>query len=135
MEDTAQFDRRRFFRDGAYLAAAGTLLAGEAFGAEPAAPSVPFANLKPQSPINIRADAYGQAALNLSRLAAMTTRCTLDIAYGSGPAQRLDVYMPADKSARGLPVFIHIDQQNPANLWTRTLRNWMTGDPRTAAVV
>lgn len=30
--------------------------------------------------------------------------------------------------------WIHIDQQNPANLWTRTLRNWMTGDPRTAAV-
>ena len=30
--------------------------------------------------------------------------------------------------------WIHIDQQNPANLWTRTLRNWMTGDPRTAVV-
>jgi hypothetical protein len=24
--------------------------------------------------------------------------------------------------------WIHIDQQNPANLWTRTLRNWMTGE-------
>src|SRR5918995_3713692 len=109
MQDTApQPDRCRFLRDGAYLTAAGALLAGEASGAEVPASLVPFADLKPQSPINIRADAYGQTALNLSRLAAMTTRCKLDIAYGSGAAQRLDIYMPADKFAKGLPVFINI---------------------------
>ena len=81
---------------------------------------MPLADLKPQSPINIRADAYGQTALNLSRLAAMTTRCKLDIAYGSGAAQRLDVYMPADKSAKGLPVFIKFR-------WRRThgYKEWM----------
>jgi acetyl esterase/lipase len=115
------FDRRRFFRDGAYLAAAGSLLAGAASGDETAAVSAPFANLKPQSPINIRADAYGQTALNLSRLAAMTTRCRLDIAYGSGAAQRLDVYMPADKSARGLPVFMNIHGGG----WTHGYKEWM----------
>ena len=82
---------------------------------------MPFANLKPQSPINIRADAYGQTALNLSRLAAMTTRCKLDIAYGSGPAQRLDVYMPADKSAKGLPVFMNIHGGG----WTHGYKEWM----------
>lgn len=123
MEDAvaSQFDRRRFFRDGVYLAAAGSLLASEAADAEPAAVSAPFANLKPQSPINIRADAYGQTALNLSRLAAMTTRCKLDIAYGPGPAQRLDVYMPADKSARGLPVFMNIHGGG----WTHGYKEWM----------
>jgi arylformamidase len=116
-----QLDRRRFFRNGICMAAAGSLLAGEVSAAEAPAPSVPFANLKPQSPINIRADAYGQTALNLSRLAAMTTRCKLDIAYGPAPAQRLDVYMPADKSARGLPVFMNIHGGG----WTHGYKEWM----------
>src|SRR5688572_28498430 len=121
MDSAPQPDRRRFLRDGAYLSAAGVLLAGEASGAEVPASSVPFANLEPQSPINIRADAYGQTALNLSRLAAMTTRCKLDIAYGSGAAQRLDVYMPADKSAKGLPVFMNIHGGG----WTHGYKEWM----------
>ncbi len=69
---------------------------------------MPFDNLPKQSPINIRADAYFETALRLSRLAAMTTRCVLDISYGALPAQRLDLYMPADQSLRGLPVFINI---------------------------
>jgi dipeptidyl aminopeptidase/acylaminoacyl peptidase len=30
--------------------------------------------------------------------------------------------------------WIHIDQQRETNRWTRTLRAWMTGDPRTAAI-
>jgi arylformamidase len=122
MQDTApQPDRRRFLRDGAYLTAAAAAFAGEALSAEAGVSSVPFANLKPQSPINIRADAYGQTALNLSRLAAMTTSCKLDIAYGSGAAQRLDVYMPADKSAKGLPVFINIHGGG----WTHGYKEWM----------
>ena len=43
------------------------LLAPRSFRRRSAASRVPFANLKPQAPINIRADAYGQTALNLSR--------------------------------------------------------------------
>ncbi len=36
---------------------------------------IPFQNLPKQPPINPNADAYGLTALELSRRAAMTTRC------------------------------------------------------------
>lgn len=70
------------------------------------AAKVPFGGLKPQTPINTRADAYGRTALGLSRLAAMTVRCELDVPYGKDAAQRLDVYLPKEKKLRGLPVLI-----------------------------
>ncbi len=44
----------------------------------------------------------------MSRVAALTTRCELDVRYGDRPAQRLDIYMPADTSLRDLPVFVNI---------------------------
>ena len=67
-----------------------------------------FDNIAKQTPINIRADAYFEAALRLSRLAAMTTRCVLDVAYGPRPEQRLDIWLPADTALKALPVFINI---------------------------
>lgn len=123
-----ELDRRSFCRDSLLIASAG-LLAGQSVqaGQAPQAAisepvqSVPFASVKPQPPINIRADAYGQTALNLSRLAALTTRCKLDIPYGPGEAQRLDVYMPSDAGARKLPVFVNIHGGG----WTHGYKEWM----------
>jgi len=83
--------------------------------------NVPFLNLKPQSPINNRADAYGDTAIRLSRLAAMTTRCKLDIPYGTGEEQRLDVYMPPEGAGKKLPVFINIHGGG----WTHGYKEWM----------
>jgi acetyl esterase/lipase len=67
-----------------------------------------FDNLPKQTPINLRADAYIEAALRLSKLAAATTRCELDVPYGDLPAHRLDIYLPRDASLSGLPVFINL---------------------------
>ncbi|MDB5367800.1 MAG: hypothetical protein JWM77_3727 [Rhodospirillales bacterium] len=68
---------------------------------------IPFQNLQKQPPINLNADAYGLAALELSRLAALTTRCELDVGYGKDSWQRLDVYLPSDATLKGLPVFLY----------------------------
>ena len=68
---------------------------------------IPFSNLPAQTTINLRADAYGKAALQLSRLAAMTTRCVLDQAYGTEAFRRLDIYMPPEAPAKPLPVFVN----------------------------
>ena len=80
-----------------------------------------FDDLKPQPPINIRADAYAETALRLSRLAAMTTRTVMDVAYGPDPLQTLDIYLPDDPSLRGLPVYVNIHGGG----WTHGYKEWM----------
>jgi arylformamidase len=82
---------------------------------------LPFANLPAQSPINLRADAYAEVSVRLSRLAAMTTRCVLDVPYGDHPEQRLDIYLPADPTLRDLPVFVNIH----GGAWTHGFKEWM----------
>ncbi len=67
-----------------------------------------FDHLPLQSPINIRADAYFEAALRLSRLAATRTRCVLDVRYGPLAANRLDIYLPAGARDEPWPVFINL---------------------------
>ncbi len=81
----------------------------------------PFAALKPQAAINLRADAYGETALRLSRLAALTTRHRRDVAYGPDPAQVLDIYMPDDDIRRDLPVLVAIHGGG----WTHGYKEWM----------
>lgn len=80
-----------------------------------------FDDLPPQPPINIRADAYAATALLLSRFAAATTRCVLDVPYGEDYWQRLDIYLPGDESLRGLPVFVNIHGGG----WTHGYKEWM----------
>lgn len=68
-----------------------------------------FDNLAPQPRINAEVDDYAAECLRLSRAAAASTRCELDIAYGTDPRQKIDLYLPADRNARDLPVlfFMH----------------------------
>jgi len=80
-----------------------------------------FDNLARQTPINLRADAYGETCLRLSRLAAASTRCTLDVAYGALPAQTLDIYFPSDGTLKDLPVFINIHGGG----WTHGYKEWL----------
>jgi arylformamidase len=69
---------------------------------------MPFTGLLPQGPITPVADIYAETALNLSRLAALTTRCILSVQYGSEPAHTLDIYLPRQEGLSGLPVFVNI---------------------------
>lgn len=89
--------------------AAGAFAAAPATAAPAVAkPAIPFANLPQQKSLNPRVDAYARAALDMSRVTALTTRCELDVRYGDKPAQRLDIYLPEDTALTGLPVFINI---------------------------
>lgn len=80
-----------------------------------------FDRLPPQPPLDHpRAEAYAAAALARSREAAARTRCVLDVAYGAHAQQRLDVYLPADKALRGLPVLLFFH----GGRWTHGYKEW-----------
>jgi arylformamidase len=78
-------------------------------------------SLPQQPPINLRADAYAETALRLSRLAMMTTRCVLDIPYGTDYWQQLDIYLPEGEGLAGLPVFVNIHGGG----WSHGYKEWM----------
>jgi acetyl esterase/lipase len=80
-----------------------------------------FERLPAQPSINPRADAYAISALRLSCLAAMGSNCLLDIRYGRGEAQRLDIYMPTRRSSASIPVFINLHGGG----WTAGRKEWM----------
>lgn len=82
---------------------------------------MPFRPLPEQPPINPRADVYVETALRLSRLAAMTTRCELDIPYGPNPVQKLDIYLPERHDLKDLPIFVNIHGGG----WTHGYKEWM----------
>jgi arylformamidase len=79
-----------------------------------------FDQLVSQPPMDPGSEAYSAAAIRLSRLAAMTTRCKLDVAYGTGPFQRLDIYLPA-KDGRDLPVMLYFHGGG----FTHGYKEWM----------
>jgi len=79
-----------------------------------------FANLAPQPPMDLGSEAYSRAALELSRLASLRTRCALDVAYGSGPLQKLDIYLPA-KGGRDLPLLLYLHGGG----FTHGYKEWM----------
>lgn len=128
MDRDTNADRRSLLIGGALLVTAPSPLAakamsvvGEQDGLRLDPSDMPFPSLPPQGSINDRADAYGQTALTLSRVAAMTTRCARDVAYGKGVAQKLDIYLPNEASARDLPVFINIH----GGAWRWGYKEWM----------
>ncbi len=82
---------------------------------------MPFDDLPAQPPVNIRADAYAETALRLSRLAAMTVRTVLDVAYGPDKQQTLDIYLPPEGTPGPWPVFLNIH----GGAWTHGYKEWM----------
>lgn len=83
---------------------------------------MPFKSYRPQPLFDDPcADAYAQAALDLSRLAALQTRTRLDVCYGANPDQLLDIYLPAAVHTGPLPVFINIHGGG----WTHGHKEWM----------
>jgi arylformamidase len=79
-----------------------------------------FDSLLPQPPMDLASEAYSRAALELSRLAAMTSRCRLDVAYGDGPLQKLDIYLPEHDST-GLPILLYFHGGG----FTHGYKEWM----------
>lgn len=79
-----------------------------------------FNDLPVQIPINPKADAYGAECLRLSRLAAATRRCVLDVPYGASEWQRLDLYLPDDPALRQLPVLVFMHGGG----WTHGYKEW-----------
>lgn len=65
-----------------------------------------FDDLPPQPPINPKADAYGLECLRLSRAAAATARCLLDVPYGADYWQKIDIFLPPGRPARPVPIFM-----------------------------
>lgn len=86
-----------------------------------------FDDLKPQPPrtaANTRypepALAYGERALALSRAAAETCRTVPDIAFGDDYYQKLDLYLPDDEAAKGVPVLLYFH----GGAWMHGYKEW-----------
>ncbi|MDB5367802.1 MAG: hypothetical protein JWM77_3729 [Rhodospirillales bacterium] len=88
---------------------------------EPGKTALPFNNLPKQPSVNPRADCYAAVVVRLSQLAALKTRCELDVVCGEGPANRLDIYMPDRTDLRDLPVFVNIHGGG----WKIGFKEWM----------
>jgi len=80
-----------------------------------------FDDLPPQPPMNLRADAYADTSLRLSRAAATATRTVLDVPFGDDWYQKLDVYLPRDEGLTGLPVYVGIHGGG----WSHGFKEWM----------
>jgi arylformamidase len=80
-----------------------------------------FDDLPEQPPVNLRADAYAETAMRLSKLAAMTTRNVMDVAYGSEAWQTIDIYLPPEGTPGPFPVFLNIH----GGAWTHGYKEWM----------
>ena len=64
-----------------------------------------FDHLPAQPRINAEVDAYSDECFRRSLEAIAVTRNERDIAYGTQERQSLDLFLPADRNARDLPVF------------------------------
>ncbi len=77
-------------------------------------------SLEPQPPMDMASEAYARTALQMSRLAATTTRCRLDAAYGEGPWRKLDIYLP-EEAGKDLPVLLYLHGGG----FTHGYKEWM----------
>lgn len=82
-----------------------------------------FDNLPAQSQERMgpAAQAYAADILARSKAVAESSRAVLDQAYGADYWQRLDLYLPEDKTARDLPVFLFLHGGG----WSNGYKEWM----------
>jgi len=80
-----------------------------------------FDNLPTQPRMGDPAEAYAAEILARSSAVARSSRVVLDLPYGDDPAQRLDLYLPADSSLRDLPVLIFLHGGG----WSNGYKEWM----------
>jgi acetyl esterase/lipase len=72
-------------------------------------------------PVDPAAKGYFERISELSRAVQRNARSALDLPYGADYWQKVDVYLPADSQARGLPVlcFMH------GGAWVSGSKEWM----------
>jgi len=81
-----------------------------------------FDDLPPLPPqVDPAAKAYIERICELSRAVQRSARSALDLPYGADYWHKVDVYLPADSQARGLPVlcFLH------GGAWISGTKEWM----------
>lgn len=81
-----------------------------------------FDDLPPLPPLlRPEAKAYAERISAATRVVQRTTRTALDLRYGDDYWQKVDLYLPADRNARGLPVlcFMH------GGVWVNGTKEWM----------
>jgi acetyl esterase/lipase len=69
---------------------------------------MPFDRLPPQTPLLESGDIYAAKALALSRAAATECRTLLDVSYGGDYWRSLDLWLPPDPAAQGVPVLLYM---------------------------
>jgi acetyl esterase/lipase len=66
------------------------------------------------------AERYADECLRRSADAASQTRMLRDVAYGSDPRQRMDIYLPRQSGMRDLPVLLFMH----GGAWTHGTKDW-----------
>ena len=68
-----------------------------------------FDHLPPQTPfVTEPAKRYAASIRERSQAASESCRCVLDVAYGADYWQRVDFYLPADRTVTGAPVLVYL---------------------------
>jgi arylformamidase len=80
-----------------------------------------FDDLPEQPKMGPEAEAYAAEILRRSRRVAGSTRVALDLAYGDDYWQKLDLYLPEDAGAKGLPVLVFLHGGG----WEFGYKEWM----------
>ena len=66
------------------------------------------------------AERYAEECLRRSADAASQTRALADVAYGSDPRQRMDIYLPRQRDVHDLPVLLFMH----GGAWTHGTKDW-----------
>lgn len=80
-----------------------------------------FENLPKQSPMGPAAEAYAAEILARSKDVAASGNVVMDVPYGADEWQRLDIYLPGQAGASGLPVLLFLH----GGSWTHGHKEWM----------
>jgi arylformamidase len=80
-----------------------------------------LSDLPPQPPMSPAAEAYAAFCLTHTAQAQAQTRHVLDIPFGADYWQKLDLYLPDDPRAHGLPTLLFMH----GGYWTHGYKEWM----------
>jgi acetyl esterase/lipase len=80
-----------------------------------------LSDLPPQPPMSPVAEAYAAFCLTHTAQVQAQTRHRLDIPFGADYWQKLDLYLPADPAAHGMPTLLFMH----GGYWTHGYKEWM----------
>lgn len=80
-----------------------------------------FTHLSPQPPMSPAAEHYAAYCLEATAQVQARTRHVLDIPFGVDDWQKLDLYLPDDTAAHGLPTLLFMH----GGYWTHGYKEWL----------